>query len=89
VLLEALASGLSVAATRGPGQNGIFALAPRNAEFFCLNDRLATAMAIMQPRAAKNAAARAFVLSHFSWEQSAQQFMAALAPSAIRYTSSP
>ncbi len=77
VLLEAMACGLPVACTNGPGQRGIVCKAPNNS-FYRLNDNLAVAMADMIAAPVDPALPRAFVAEHYSWTHCTQQFVQAM-----------
>ena len=77
VLLEAMACGLPVAACLGAGQNGIFAKA-RDQSFYRLNDNLALALQELTTTHIAPETPRSFVLEHYSWARSTQEFITAM-----------
>lgn len=77
VMLEAMASGLPVAACHGPGQAGVFAKAEAQ-DFFCLNNDLAQAMQDVLAMRVAAEKPRDFVMRHYSWTHSTGQFIAAM-----------
>ncbi|MBP7253774.1 MAG: glycosyltransferase [Alphaproteobacteria bacterium] len=83
VLLEAMASGLPVAACPGPGQNSIFARAQRH-DFYCIDSDISLALQKVMLNMVTSEIPRSFVQQNYSWEACTQEFiramMASLAP---------
>lgn len=77
VLLEAMASGLPVAACPGPGQDGIFARATRH-DFYAINPDIGRALQSVMAQAVSPDVPRAFVLQNYSWESCTTQFAQAM-----------
>ncbi len=77
VLLEAMACGLPVACSNGPGQRGILCKAPDN-RFYRMNDDLAAAMADMIAHPVDPTVPHEFVAEHYSWAYCTQQFIQAM-----------
>lgn len=75
VLLEAMACGLPVATVPAPGPKDIFA---HPQPFAVLDDTLQHAVDLLLSQIIDPAAPRDFVINHFSWRQSALQFLSNL-----------
>lgn len=80
VLLEAMASGLSVAACPGPGQSSIFAKAARH-DFYCINPDIGLALKTVLAQPVTPEIPRSFVVDHYSWEACTQEFIQAMTAS--------
>ena len=77
VLLEAMASGLPVAACPGPGQSSIFARATRQ-DFYCIDKDIGQAVQKIMTQAVTPEVPRAFVVENYSWEACTQEFIQAM-----------
>lgn len=80
VLLEAMASGLPIAACPGPGQSSIFAKAARH-DFYCINPDIGAALKKVMAQPITSEIPRAFVIEHYSWEACTTEFTQAMAAS--------